>query len=97
MCAKNKADVSFMQKPSSDDEFLASRLIFFTTYGTKADFNDLFDKHGLASNVNKVGGYLTSWSSDMVLMLILSANSISNDIPRTYAKVLPIFLRASRT
>lgn len=45
-----------MQKLSSDDEFLASRLVFFTTYGTTIDLNDLIDKHELASNVNKVCG-----------------------------------------
>ncbi|KAI0473921.1 guanine nucleotide exchange factor [Xylariaceae sp. FL0804] len=46
LCNKLKND-------DRDDEFLASRLLFLTTYGTNADLEQLVDKHKLASLIAK--------------------------------------------
>ncbi|KAH9893083.1 guanine nucleotide exchange factor [Xylariomycetidae sp. FL2044] len=45
-CGKLKSD-------SNDDEFLVSRILFLTTYGTNLDLGDLIDKHHLADAINK--------------------------------------------
>jgi Guanine nucleotide exchange factor synembryn len=38
---------------SRDDEFLISRIIFLTTYGTNIDLETLIDKHHLAENIDQ--------------------------------------------
>ena len=44
LCAKLKTE-------SWDDEFLAGRILFLTTYGTDVDLVDLVDQHQLAENL----------------------------------------------
>ncbi|KAK3393711.1 guanine nucleotide exchange factor [Podospora didyma] len=44
-CSKLKND-------SRDDEFLVSRIIFLTTYGTNIDLAKLIDQHGLADTIS---------------------------------------------
>ncbi|KAI1384314.1 guanine nucleotide exchange factor [Hypoxylon trugodes] len=46
LCEKLKSD-------NRDDEFLASRLLFLTTYGTNMNLAELIDKHQLADSINK--------------------------------------------
>ncbi|EEP77640.1 predicted protein [Uncinocarpus reesii 1704] len=41
-----------LKEENSDDEFLAARLLFLTTYGSDLDYNKLFDEHGLAESTN---------------------------------------------
>ncbi|QVM09870.1 hypothetical protein D8B26_004530 [Coccidioides posadasii str. Silveira] len=41
-----------LKEDNSDDEFLAARLLFFTTYGSNLDFNKLFDEHALGESMN---------------------------------------------
>lgn len=43
-----------MQEDNSDDEFLASRLLFLTTYGSGLDFDKLFDSYFLGESINNV-------------------------------------------
>ncbi|KAI0599828.1 guanine nucleotide exchange factor [Biscogniauxia sp. FL1348] len=45
-CSKLKND-------NRDDEFLVSRILFLTTYGTNADLSELIDKHHLADAITK--------------------------------------------
>lgn len=42
-----------LKNDSHDDEFLVSRILFLTTYGTKMVIEDLIDKHHLADNIIK--------------------------------------------
>ncbi|KAK1755223.1 guanine nucleotide exchange factor [Echria macrotheca] len=42
---------SQLKNDNRDDEFLISRLIFLTTYGTNIDLQKLIDQHGLAASV----------------------------------------------
>ncbi|KAI1655300.1 guanine nucleotide exchange factor [Daldinia decipiens] len=42
-----------LQSDSCDDEFLVSRMLFLTTYGTNTDLTELIDKHHLAVAINK--------------------------------------------
>lgn len=46
VCNKLKSD-------SRDDEFLVSRILFLTTYGTNTNLVELIDKHHLADTINK--------------------------------------------
>ncbi|OTA68345.1 hypothetical protein K449DRAFT_407977 [Hypoxylon sp. EC38] len=46
LCDKLKSD-------NRDDEFLVSRIIFLTTYGTNVNLVELIDKHHLADAINK--------------------------------------------
>ena len=41
-----------LQNPKKDDEFLMSRLLFLTSYGTSQNFCDLIDMHHLADHIN---------------------------------------------
>lgn len=40
-----------LKNDNRDDEFLVSRIIFLTTYGTKIDLRALVDQHGLAETI----------------------------------------------
>ncbi|KAK2761307.1 hypothetical protein FQN54_001829 [Arachnomyces sp. PD_36] len=40
------------KEPNSDDEFLISRLLFLTTYGTNINFDPLFNNQGLGDSIN---------------------------------------------
>ncbi|KAJ1327827.1 Guanine nucleotide exchange factor synembryn [Microdochium nivale] len=42
-----------LKNDDRDDEFLCSRLLFLTTYGTSVDLTALIEKHGLAESVTK--------------------------------------------
>ncbi|KAI1799134.1 guanine nucleotide exchange factor [Daldinia bambusicola] len=42
-----------LQSDSYDDEFLVSRILFLTTYGTDLNLTELIDKHHLADAINK--------------------------------------------
>ncbi|KXJ91293.1 guanine nucleotide exchange factor [Microdochium bolleyi] len=42
-----------LKNDDRDDEFLCSRLLFLTTYGTTVDLNTLIEKHGLAETITK--------------------------------------------
>lgn len=42
-----------LKNDDRDDEFLCSRLLFLTTYGTSVDLNSLIEKHGLAETVTR--------------------------------------------
>lgn len=44
--------VGRLKKPKKDDEFLMSRILFLTTYGTTQGFEKLIDKHHLADHIN---------------------------------------------
>ncbi|KKZ66381.1 hypothetical protein EMCG_07885 [[Emmonsia] crescens] len=44
--------VGKLKEENSDDEFLASRLLFLTTYDTDLDFDKLFDNNSLGENIN---------------------------------------------
>ncbi|OCL09217.1 hypothetical protein AOQ84DRAFT_26690 [Glonium stellatum] len=44
--------VGRLKKPKKDDEFLMSRILFLTTYGTTQSFEKLIDKHHLADHIN---------------------------------------------
>ena len=46
--------VGRLKKPKKDDEFLMSRILFLTTYGTTQSFKKLIDKHHLADHINDV-------------------------------------------
>lgn len=46
--------VGRLKKPKKDDEFLMSRILFLTTYGTTQSFEKLIDKHHLADHINDV-------------------------------------------
>ncbi|PGH28026.1 hypothetical protein AJ80_00281 [Polytolypa hystricis UAMH7299] len=41
-----------LREDNSDDEFLASRLLFLTTYDSDVDFDKLFDNHALGESIN---------------------------------------------
>ncbi|MCJ1288860.1 hypothetical protein MMC34_000391 [Xylographa carneopallida] len=41
-----------LKNDNREDEFLASRLLFLTTYETNLDFEDLFENHQLAESIN---------------------------------------------
>ncbi|KAI5303177.1 hypothetical protein KEM56_007827 [Ascosphaera pollenicola] len=41
-----------LKNDNSDDEFLASRLLFLTTYETNVDFDVFFDNNSLATSIN---------------------------------------------
>lgn len=43
-----------VQNDDRDDEFLASRIIFFATYTGKLDIPTLVDRHGLSDSIIKV-------------------------------------------
>jgi hypothetical protein len=43
-----------LRKPKLDDEFLLSRILFLTSYGTTQSFENLIDKHRLADHINEV-------------------------------------------
>ena len=40
-----------LKNDDRDDEFLVSRVLFLTTYGTNAKLDELIDKHGLAEGI----------------------------------------------
>ncbi|KAI5294901.1 hypothetical protein KEM52_002906 [Ascosphaera acerosa] len=40
-----------LKAANSDDEFLAARLLFLTTYGTNASFDELFERRDLAASI----------------------------------------------
>ncbi|KAI1431362.1 guanine nucleotide exchange factor [Xylaria sp. CBS 124048] len=42
-----------LKNDSRDDEFLVSRILFLTTYGTNAKLGNLIDKHNLADSIVK--------------------------------------------
>ncbi|KAI5927187.1 guanine nucleotide exchange factor [Camillea tinctor] len=42
-----------LKNDSRDDEFLVSRILFLTTYGTNADLTELIDKHHIADAITK--------------------------------------------
>ncbi|KAF2495080.1 hypothetical protein BU16DRAFT_549986 [Lophium mytilinum] len=44
--------VGRLRKPKKDDEFLMSRILFLTSYGTSQSFEKLIDKHRLADHIN---------------------------------------------
>ncbi|KAI2604607.1 guanine nucleotide exchange factor [Hypoxylon sp. NC1633] len=46
VCDKLKSD-------NRDDEFLVSRILFLTTYGTNTNLAELLDQHNLADSINK--------------------------------------------
>lgn len=41
-----------LKEPDSDYEFLLSRILFLTTYGSNLDFDALFDNHALGESIN---------------------------------------------
>ncbi|PGH12467.1 hypothetical protein AJ79_04211 [Helicocarpus griseus UAMH5409] len=41
-----------LKEENSDDEFLAARLLFLTTYDSDLDFDKLFDNHSLGESIN---------------------------------------------
>ncbi|KAL1959684.1 hypothetical protein VTO42DRAFT_1270 [Malbranchea cinnamomea] len=41
-----------LKEDNSDDEFLASRLLFLTTYDSNLNFDTLFDEHALGESIN---------------------------------------------
>lgn len=44
-----------VQTDESEDEMVTSRILFYATYDTTLDFEDLINKHALGDNVNYVG------------------------------------------
>ncbi|KAK6948877.1 hypothetical protein Daesc_008948 [Daldinia eschscholtzii] len=53
-----------LQSDSYDDEFLVSRILFLTTYGTDLNLTELIDKHHLADAINKhLGRHATGRAS----------------------------------
>ncbi|OTB19302.1 hypothetical protein K445DRAFT_72824 [Daldinia sp. EC12] len=53
-----------LQSDSYDDEFLVSRILFLTTYGTDLNLTELIDKHHLADAINKhIGRHATGRAS----------------------------------
>lgn len=58
---------SMKQAEDSEDEMVASRILFYTTYDTTMDFGELIKSHGLADNVAFVG-----WKSRPQLLDILT-------------------------
>lgn len=42
------------QVDNSEDEMVASRILFFATYDTTMNYDDLINKHSLGDNINYV-------------------------------------------
>ncbi|KAI5297201.1 hypothetical protein KEM55_005018, partial [Ascosphaera atra] len=49
-CVPKAADK--LKNDNSDDEFLASRLLFLTTYETSVNFDQVFEQQSLAQSIN---------------------------------------------
>ncbi|KAJ5173011.1 hypothetical protein N7492_005604 [Penicillium capsulatum] len=97
-----------LKTDNSEDELVTSRILFFSTYGTNLDFEDLVKNHSLAENINyqlarhakqfpKLGRRPLSQMDEMgltdTLKLIYNILSFYPDLSATFSPSIPHFLK----
>ncbi|CAK7210834.1 hypothetical protein SEUCBS140593_000964 [Sporothrix eucalyptigena] len=76
---------SKLKSGSFDDEFLVSRIIFLTTYGTNVNLQTLIDQHHLADAIiQNIARHAKLWSSKP------SSSGSGGNSPKTKARVDPM-------